>query len=199
MEIGLLDQLIKAFSKLPGLGPRSGRRIVLHLLKGKRQSMLDLASLITRVAEEIKTCDECGNVDVQSPCSICASQLRDKELICVVEDVSDLWAIERGNIFKGVYHVIGGTLSAIDGRTPDKLNLKTLVSRVANNKIQEVIIATNSTLEGQTTGFYISDLLKPFNIKSTRPAHGIPIGAELDYLDEGTLLHALKMRLDYYS
>lgn len=197
MEIGLLDQLIKAFSKLPGLGPRSGRRVALHLLKNKRQSMLDLADLIKLVAEEIKACEDCGNLDVKSPCSICASQLRDKEVICVVEDVSDLWAIERGNIFKGTYHVLGGTLSAIDGRTPDKLNLKTLALRVANNNVREVIIATNSTLEGQTTGFYIADLLKPFNIKSTRLAHGIPIGAELDYLDEGTLSHALKMRLDY--
>lgn len=197
MEIGLLDQLIKAFSKLPGLGPRSGRRVALHLLKNKRQSMLDLADLIKLVAEEIKACLECGNLDVKSPCSICESNLRDRELICVVEDVSDLWAIERGNIFKGTYHVLGGTLSAIDGRTPDKLNLSTLVHRVANNNVREVIIATNSTLEGQTTGFYISDLLKPFNIKSTRLAHGIPMGAELDYLDEGTLSHALKMRLDY--
>lgn len=197
MEIGLLDQLIKAFSKLPGLGPRSGRRVALHLLKNKRQSMLDLADLIKLVAQEIKACAECGNLDVKSPCSICESSLRDKELICVVEDVSDLWAIERGNIFKGTYHVLGGTLSAIDGRTPDKLNLSTLVHRVANNNVREVIIATNSTLEGQTTGFYISDLLKPFNIKSSRLAHGIPMGAELDYLDEGTLSHALKMRLDY--
>lgn len=197
MEIGLLDQLIKAFSKLPGLGPRSGRRIALHLLKNKRQSMLDLADLIKLVAQEIKACHECGNLDVKSPCSICESALRDKELICIVEDISDLWAIERGSIFKGIYHVLGGTLSAIDGRTPDKLNLNSLVNRVAKNNVREVIIATNSTIEGQTTGFYISDLLKPFNIKSTRLAHGIPMGAELDYLDEGTLSHALKMRLDY--
>ncbi len=197
MEIGLLDQLIKTFSKLPGLGPRSGRRVALHLLKNKRQSMVDLADLIKLVAEEIKACNTCGNLDVKSPCSICASTLRDSELICVVEDVSDLWAIERGNIFKGTYHVLGGTLSAIDGRTPDTLNFDNLVKRISRSNVREVIIATNSTLDGQTTGFYVADLLKPFNIKASRLAHGIPIGAELDYLDEGTLSHALKMRLDY--
>jgi recombination protein RecR len=197
MEIGLLEQLIKSFSKLPGLGPRSGRRIALHLLKNKRQFMMDFASLIKSVAEEVKSCIDCGNLDIQSPCTICASNLRDRGLICVVEDVSDLWAIERGNIFKGTYHVLGGTLSAIDGRTPDKLNFDSLVRRVANSDVYEVIIATNSTLDGQTTGFYVSDLLKPFNIKASRLAHGIPIGAELDYLDEGTLSHALKMRSEY--
>ncbi|MDF3048036.1 MAG: recombination protein RecR [Candidatus Midichloriaceae bacterium] len=197
MEIGLLDQLIKSFAKLPGLGPRSGRRIALHLLKNKRQSMLDLSDLIKLVAEEIKTCSECGNLDVKSPCGICSSQLRDKQIICVVEDVSDLWAIERGDIFKGVYHVLGGTLSAIEGRTPDKLNLPNLLNRVDANGAKEVIIATNSNLEGQTTGFYVADILQPFNVKTSRLAHGIPIGAELDYLDEGTLSHALKMRQDY--
>ena len=198
MEKGLLGQLIKSFSRLPGLGPRSARRIVLHLLsKNKYQGMLELADLIKKVAIETKNCIECGNLDVESPCSICQSTSRDKQLICIVEEVSDLWAIDRGNIFKGVYHVLGGTLSAINGRTPDKLNIDSLVKRVVNGPVTEVIIATNSTLEGQTTGFYIADLLKQYNIKSSRLAHGIPMGAELDYLDEGTLSHAIKMRHDY--
>lgn len=198
MEKGPLGQLIKSFSKLPGLGPRSARRIVLHLLsKSKQQNMLELSEAIAKVAREIKNCSKCGNLDTESTCSICTNPLRDKQLICVVEEVSDLWAIDRSNIFKGVYHVLGGTLSAINGRTPDKLNLGSLVGRIIQDDVKEVIIATNSTLEGQSTGFYIADLLKPHNVKSSHLAHGMPMGAELDYLDEGTLLHAIKMRQEY--
>lgn len=197
MEITLLDKLIKLFSKLPGLGPRSARRIALHLLKGNRTNMLDLAEMLKSVAETVKSCKVCGNLDTSDICSICSNANREKDLICVVEDVADLWAIERGNVFRGTYHVLGGTLSAIDGRTPDKLNFNNLVQRVANTNVREVIIATNSTLEGQTTGYYVSDLIKPYDVKATRLAHGIPIGAELDYLDDGTLLHAMKMRQDY--
>lgn len=197
MEITLLDKLIKQLSKLPGLGPRSARRIALHLLKGNRSSMIDLSDMLRSVAESVKSCTVCGNLDTTDVCAICSSPNREKDLVCVVEDVSDLWAMERGNIFRGTYHVLGGTLSAIDGRTPDKLNFDNLIKRVSNNNVREVIIATNSTLEGQTTGFYVADIIKPYNVKATKLAHGIPIGAELDYLDDGTLLHALKMRQDY--
>ncbi len=197
MQIGAVEQLIKIIAKLPGLGPRSARRIALHLIKNSQNLMLPLADVIKEVAQEIKICDACGNIDIISPCSICTSEKRDPNQLCVVEDVTDLWAMERGNIFKGYYHVLGGTLSALDGRTPDTLNFESLKSRVSNSDFKEVIIATNATLEGQTTGFYVVDLLKPYNIKTSRLANGIPMGAELDYMDEGTLSLALKMRQDY--
>ncbi len=197
MQIGSVEQLIKIIAKLPGLGPRSARRIALHLIKNSQNLMLPLADVIKQVAQEIKICKECGNIDTTSPCSICTSEKRDTTQLCVVEDVTDLWAMERGNIFKGHYHVLGGSLSALDGRTPDTLNFESLKNRVANSNFKEVIIATNATLEGQTTGFYVVDLLKPYNIKTSRLANGIPMGAELDYMDEGTLSLALKMRQDY--
>jgi recombination protein RecR len=197
MQIGAVEQLIKIIAKLPGLGPRSARRIALHLIKNSNNLMLPLAEVIKQVAQEIKICETCSNIDIVSPCSICVSEKRDTTQLCVVEDVTDLWAMERGNIFKGLYHVLGGSLSALDGRTPDTLNFESLKSRVANSNFKEVIIATNATLEGQTTGFYVVDLLKPYNIKTSRLANGIPMGAELDYMDEGTLSLALKMRQDY--
>ncbi len=197
MQIQSIENLIKLISKLPGLGPRSARRIVLQLIKNPQNIMLPLSQALEEVANEIKKCTLCGNVDVVSPCSICCSEKRDKETICVVEDVTDLWAIERGNFYSGQYHVLGGTLSALDGRTPDKLNMESLKARVANGNISEVIIATGATLEGQTTGYYISDMIKPFNVKSSRLAHGIPVGGELDYMDEGTLTLAMKMRQDF--
>lgn len=194
MEIGAVEQLIKIISKLPGLGPRSARRIAIHLIKNSDNIMLPLAEALKTVAQEIKVCSSCGNIDVTNPCSICNDEKRDNTQLCVVEDVSDLWAMERGNIFKGYYHILGGTLSALDGRTPETLNFESLKQRVANSNFKEVIVATNATLEGQTTGFYIVDLLKPYEIKTTRLANGIPMGAELDYMDEGTLNLALKMR-----
>jgi recombination protein RecR len=197
MQIGAVEQLIKIIAKLPGLGPRSARRIALHLIKNSNNLMLPLAEVIKQVAQEIKICETCSNIDIVSPCSICVSEKRDTTQLCVVEDVTDLWAMERGNIFKGLYHVLGGSLSALDGRTPDTLNFESLKSRVANSNFKEIIIATNATLEGQTTGFYVVDLLKPYNIKTSRLANGIPMGAELDYMDEGTLSLALKMRQDY--
>jgi len=194
MEIDKLELLIKKLAKLPSLGPRSARRIVLQLVKNDTTQILELATLLIDVANEIKTCQTCGNVDISDPCNICTNPLRDKTTICVVEEISDLWAMERGKIYKGIYHVLGGTLSAIDGRTPDKINFSSLKKRVLNDDISEVIIATNSTLEGQTTGFYVSDIVKGHVQKISRLAHGIPIGGELDYQDEGTLLHALNMR-----
>lgn len=193
-SLGSLDNLIKTIAKLPNLGPRSAKRIVLSMLKNPDKLMLPLAEQLIRVAGEIKTCDTCGNIDVKSPCGICESSGRDKSMICVVEDISDLWAVEKGAFYKGTYHVLGGALSALDGITPDKLNFEGLRARVANSNISEVIIATSSTINGQTTGFYISDMIKEFNIKTSRLASGIPVGAELDYMDEGTLALALKTR-----
>lgn len=195
MKTNSLDNLITLISKLPGLGQRSAKRIALHLIKNK-QTLLNFSDLLAKVSEEIKICDTCGNVDVVSPCNICTDQKREPSTLCVVEDIADLWAMERGSFFKGRYHVLGGTLSALDGRTPETLNFVKLVERVANEEITEVIVATNATIEGQTTGFYILDLLKPFNIRTTRLANGIPVGAELDYMDEGTLTLALKLRQD---
>jgi len=189
--------LIKLVAKLPGLGSRSARRIVLHMVKNPDKALHPLIRLLTQVSEEIKVCEVCGNVDTVSPCHICTDHKRDQSLVCVVEDITDLWSLERSNSFKGLYHVLGGTLSALDGRTPSRLNMDSLRARVANNNIHEVIIATNATLEGQTTGFYIADMLKPFNIKATRLASGIPVGAELDYMDEGTLTLAMKLRQDF--
>lgn len=197
MQIQSIENLIKLVSKLAGLGPRSARRIVLQLIKSPQGLMLPLSQSLDEVANEIKECKTCGNIDVYSPCSICTDMKRDQSTICVVEDVTDLWAIERGNFYSGVYHVLGGTLSALDGRTPDKLNFETLKQRAANGNLAEVIIATGATLEGQTTGYYISDLIKPYNVKSSRLAHGIPVGGELDYMDEGTLTLSMKMRQEF--
>lgn len=197
METSALNELIKLVAKLPGLGSRSARRIVLHMIKNPDKALHPLIRLLTQVSEEIKICENCGNVDTVSPCHICTDHKRDQSLVCVVEDITDLWSLERSNSFKGTYHVLGGTLSALDGRTPSKLNMDSLRARVANNNIQEVIIATNATLEGQTTGFYIADMLKPYNIKATRLASGIPVGAELDYMDEGTLTLAMKLRQEF--
>jgi recombination protein RecR len=192
-----LENLIKLMAKIPGLGPRSARRAILQMLTSPKAIMLPLAEALSNVAEEIVTCSICGNIDISSPCNICCDHNRDVTTLCIVETVADLWAIERANFFKGKYHVLGGTLSAIEGRTPDTLNIKQLQDRVSEGGTCEVIIATNATLEGQTTGYYILDLLKPYNIKATRLAHGIPMGGELDYMDEGTLTLALKMRYDF--
>jgi recombination protein RecR len=192
-----LDNLINLLAKLPGLGSRSARRIALHLIKDNRQFMLQLAETIASVAEDIRVCANCGNIDVSSPCAICQDPKRDVSIICVVEEIADLWAMERGNFYNGMYHVLGGALSAIDGRTPDKLNFNKLCERAANHNVQEVIVATNATLEGQTTGHYIVDMLAGLPLKISCLAHGIPVGAELDYVDEGTLTLALKLRHNY--
>lgn len=189
-----LQQLIAIFAKLPGLGPRSARRIVLHLIKNIDQKMHPLAELLKAVAFEIKTCGICGNIDTVSPCNICSNDSRDRRALCVVEHVSDLWALERTGAFSGLYHVLGGTLSALEGRTPETLSMASIPSRIISEQIDEVIIATNATLEGQTTAHYLADLLAELNIKVSRLAHGIPVGAELDYMDEGTINLALKMR-----
>jgi len=190
-----LDQLISLFAKLPGLGPRSARRAVLHLIRHREKLLAPLIASLTYTDGSIRTCSICGNLDTSDPCPICSDAKRDPSQICVVEEIADLWAIERSRTFRGRYHVLGGTLSALDGRGPDQLNIESLVSRARAPEIREVILATNATVEGQTTAHYISDRLSDCEVHISRLAHGIPMGGELDYLDDGTLGAAFKARL----
>lgn len=190
-----IETLIQLISKLPGLGPRSARRAALHLIKNKNKLMLPLADSLQQTAKAIVTCTTCGNLDTQTPCQICTSSKRDKSTILVLEEVADLWAMERGGMYRGLYHVLGGVLSAIDGVTAADLNLNNLRQRAENT--EEVIIATNATALGQTTAHYITEILEGLPIKITRLAQGIPIGGELDYLDDGTLGTALKLRQNF--
>jgi len=188
-----IDRLIQLLAKLPGLGPRSARRVALALLK-KRETLLEpLALAMTNAAAALKYCSICGNLDTTDPCALCRNPERDNGVICVVEDVADLWALERAGIFRGRYHVLGGALSALDGVTPERLNLATLLQR-AKTGATEIILAMNATVEGQTTAHYLLDILEPLNLKITRLAHGVPMGGELDYLDEGTLSAAFSAR-----
>lgn len=190
-----LSNLIKLLSKLPSFGPRSARRVALHLINNKENIMLPLMESLRLVKQNIKNCQICGNLDVTEICAICLDSKREENVICVVEEVSDLWAIEKAQIFNGKYHVLGGVLSAMMGKSPKDLNIDSLVKNLKNNpQIQEVIIATNPTIDGQTTAYYLLEILKEFNLKISKLAHGIPIGGELDYLDEGTLDIALKTR-----
>lgn len=192
-----IENLIKAFSKLPGIGSRSARRVVLDLLRHREQKMQPLIAALAQGLEHIQTCDACGNIDGTNPCAICQDTKRDAHTICVIEDISDLWAIERGAMYRGQYHVLGGTLSAMDGRGPDALNIDSLIVRAADEKVEEVILATNATVEGQTTAHYLTDRLADCNVKLSRLAQGIPMGGELDYLDDGTLGAALKARQSF--
>ncbi len=188
-----IERLIQLLAKLPGLGPRSARRAALTLLK-KRDILLDpLANAMRDAASAIKTCETCGNLDTTSPCAVCRDNRRETHVLCVVEDVADLWALERASVFRGRYHVLGGALSALDGITPERLNVATLIARV-NNGVEEVILAMNATVEGQTTAHYLMDTLANTTARVTRLAHGVPVGGELDYLDEGTLSAAFKAR-----
>ena len=189
-----IDQLVKLLAKLPGLGPRSARRAALQLLKKKDQLLRPLAEALTVAADHVVSCHVCGNLDTRDPCAICSDERRDKGLVCVVEEVADLWAIERTAGFKGLYHVIGGTLSALDGRGPQDLNVASLVERCAGGGVREVVLALNATVEGQTTAHYIADRLRDSPVQVTRLAHGVPVGGELDYLDDGTLVAALRAR-----
>ena len=185
-----IERLIQLLAKLPGLGPRSARRAALVLLK-KRDQLLDpLAQAMQDAAAATRNCETCGNLDTVSPCAICRDPRRDPHLLCVVEDVADLWALERAGVFRGRYHVLGGALSALDGITPERLNVASLLERLEG--IDEVILAMNATVEGQTTAHYLMDHLT--DVKVTRLAHGVPVGGELDYLDEGTLNAAFKAR-----
>ncbi|HVA14157.1 MAG TPA: recombination mediator RecR [Stellaceae bacterium] len=189
-----LDRLIQLLAKLPGLGPRSARRAALFLIKRRESLMEPLAVALADAAQAVTPCSVCGNLDTVDPCLLCADPRRDAGLVCVVEDVADLWAIERAHIFKGRYHVLGGTLSALDGIGPGELRIDTLVARVAAVPVREVILAMNATVEGQTTAHYIIDRLAGTAAQISRLAHGVPVGGELDYLDEGTLAAALNQR-----
>ncbi len=189
-----LDHLTQRLAKIPGLGPRSARRAVLFLLKRREALMLPLIESLREVSETIEPCPICGNWDVTTPCALCRDLLRDESTICVVEDVSDLWAMERSKAYKGLYHVLGGTLSALEGVRPADLRIDALMARIQSNTIREVILALSATVEGQTTAHYVAERLKGFGIKVSHLAHGLPIGGELDYLDEGTLTAALQAR-----
>ena len=189
-----IEKLIKIIAKLPSLGTRSARRIVLQLLKKRETLFFPLIDALNNVAENIKTCEVCGNYDTLSPCSICSSSSRDSSVLCVVQDVADLWAMERISLFKGKYHVLGGILSAIDGISAEDLNLESLFSRLEKENISEIILALPATIDGQITTNYILQRLKSYDIKITTLAQGIPMGAELDYMDEGTIQLALNSR-----
>ncbi|WP_394889154.1 recombination mediator RecR [Mesorhizobium sp. AaZ16] len=189
-----IERLIQLLAKVPGLGPRSARRAALHLIKKKEQLLGPLASAMSEAVEKVRICSNCGNVDTADPCMICTDPRRDQSTIIVVEDVSDLWAMERATGLNALYHVLGGTLSPLDGIGPDQLTIRQLVDRVAAGEVKEVILAVNATVEGQTTAHYLTDQLAEFGVKVTRLAHGVPVGGELDYLDEGTLAAALKSR-----
>src|SRR5579864_1798554 len=188
-----LDALIQLLSKLPGLGPRSARRAALHLVKRRETLMQPLAETMLAAAKRIRACSICGNLDTEDPCALCRDPRRDPHLICVVEDVADLWAIERTAAFRGRYHVLGGTLSALEGVGPEELRIDALIAR-ATGEVREVILALNATVEGQTTAHYITDRLAVSAVAVSRLAHGVPVGGELDYLDEGTLSAALAQR-----
>ena len=189
-----IENLIKRFSKLPGLGPRSARRIVLHLLRQKSALMEPLALAMQELSGRITTCRQCANLDVSDPCSLCTDTRRDGTQICVVEELPDLWAVERSHMYRGLYHVLGGTLSALQGIGPKELRIPELVERVRAQGVKEIILATNATVEGQTTAHVVTQALGELEVKVSRLAQGIPIGAELDYLDDGTLVTAFKAR-----
>jgi recombination protein RecR len=192
-----IERLIQLLARLPGLGPRSARRAALALVKKKDQLLVPLAGAMTVAAERILTCSACGNIDTSDPCTICCDPARDSKTIVVVEDVSDLWALERAGAIKARYHVLGGTLSPLDGVGPDDLNIDTLVARCATGAVAEVILAVNATVDGQTTAHVITDRLTGTPVKVSRLAHGVPVGGELDYLDEGTLAAAIRARTPF--
>jgi recombination protein RecR len=189
-----IEKLITLLAKLPGLGPRSARRAALNLIKRKATLMQPLAKAMAAAAEQIKTCLVCGNLDTLDPCKLCKDTRRDRTIICVVEDVADLWALERTVAFRGQYHVLGGTLTALDGVGPDDLRIPQLILRASAVGVKEVILATNATVDGQTTAHYIADRLEEKGIIVSGLAHGVPVGGELDYLDDGTISAAIKAR-----
>jgi len=189
-----IETLTQALARLPGLGPRSARRAVLHLLKKRETALAPLLRALEAVETRLATCAVCGNVDTTDPCGICADPRRDARALCVVEDVPDLWALDRSRLFPGRYHVLGGRLSALEGVRPEDLRIDSLVRRIEGGGIDEVVLAMNATLEGQTTAHYIAERIERFPVRLTQLAHGLPVGGELDYLDEGTLAQALRAR-----
>ncbi|HET9717546.1 MAG TPA: recombination mediator RecR [Pseudolabrys sp.] len=189
-----IERLIQLLARLPGLGPRSARRAALHLIKKREALMAPLAGAMQTAMEKIQICKICGNIDTQNPCALCMDGTRDPSIIVVVADVADLWALERAHAVNGRYHVLGGTLSPLDGVGPQDLSIEALVSRAHEPAVKEIILALNATVDGQTTAHYVTELLQDANVKVTRLAHGVPVGGELDYLDEGTLAAAIKQR-----
>ena len=189
-----IENLASALARLPGLGPRSARRAVLWLVKHRETALDQVLDALGTVREKLVECDTCGNVDTQNPCTICADPKRDAKSICVVEDVADLWALDRARLFTGTFHVLGGRLSALDGVRPEDLAIDGLLGRVETGGVDEVVLAMNATLEGQTTAHYIAERLEDHAVRITQLAHGLPVGGELDYLDEGTLAQALRAR-----
>lgn len=192
---GPLERLTKMLAGLPGLGSRSARRVILHLLTQREQKLLPLIAALEAAARDVKTCETCGNLDTVSPCRVCRDENREQGTICVVAGVADLWAVERTGTFKGQYHVLGGILSALDGIGPQDLRIHQLLDRIRDNPVQEIILALSATVDGQSTAHYLMDMLADYPaVKVTRLAHGMPVGGELDYLDDGTIATALKSR-----
>ena len=194
MKPSKIDNLIELLARLPGIGPRSARRIALNLLKKPDSLMRPLAKALVETADQIKKCEICGNIDTVSPCNLCEDNRRDQSIIVVIEEVGDLWALERAAVHKGLYHVLGGSLSAIDGVGPDDLGINQLIERANKDSTEEVVLAMNATIDGQTTAYYITDQLSECNVKISRLARGVPVGGELDYMDDGTLMEALESR-----
>ncbi len=192
-----IERLIQLLAKLPGLGPRSARRAALHMVRRRVELMEPLSAALADALSKIEICSTCGNVDTRDPCTVCADASRERSILVVVENVADLWALERAAAVSGRYHVLGGTLSPLDGVGPDDLNLASLVARVREGETKEVLLALNATVDGQTTAHYVTDLLRDTGVKVTRLAHGVPVGGELDYLDEGTLAAAIRQRTPF--
>ncbi len=192
-----IERLVQLLARLPGLGPRSARRAVLHLIRKREELLGPLADAMRVAQERIVVCTSCGNIDTSDPCTICADARRDPSILVVVETVADLWALERAGLLNARYHVLGGVLSPLDGVGPDDLAIASLIERVHKGEIREIILAVNATVDGQTTAHYIADLLQPYGVRVTRLAHGVPVGGELDYLDEGTLATALERRTTF--
>lgn len=192
-----IETLIALLAKLPGLGPRSARRAALQLIKKREALLAPLAQAMGEAARHVHPCGTCGNVDTVDPCGICRDAARDSSLICVVEEIGDLWALERAGVFRGRYHVLGGTLSALDGVGPDNLSVAPLMKRIQAGAVGEVVLAMNATVDGQATAHYLAERLKPFGLRVSRLAHGMPMGGELDYLDDGTLDAAFRARRSF--
>ncbi len=192
-----IERLVQLLARLPGLGPRSARRATLHLIRKRDELLAPLSDAMQAARERIVMCSTCGNIDSSDPCTICRDTRRDPTILVVVEAVADLWALERAGLLNARYHVLGGVLSPLDGVGPDDLTIASLIDRVRDGAIGEVVLAVNATVDGQTTAHYIADLLQPHGVKVTRLAHGVPVGGELDYLDEGTLAAALERRSSF--
>ena len=189
-----IEALIDLMAKLPGLGPRSARRAVLHLIRKREGLMEPMARAMAEAADKVARCSICGNLDSSDPCAVCRDPRRDPSVLCVVQDIGDLWAMERAGIFKGRYHVLGGVLSAIDGIGPEELMIGQLLTRAKDEAVEEVILALSATVDGQTTAHYISDRLEEAGVTISGLAHGLPVGGELDYLDDGTIAAAFRAR-----